>query len=378
MRYPDERAELIGLIYEAAVDSKVWPLVMDRLADLIGARIAQVSTFDVKARLATNIAPRVPPEAARGYDDHWVHHNPLIAAGLSKPVGEVLSIHDLVPKTEFVRTAIYNEFFAPLGMEERLGAALMNDGSHWAAFAVWRPTHMGIFDQADAELLAGLVPHVQRAVQLNKRLTEAEMARMASAEMLDRLRQASLLVDAACRVLFANRAGEEVLADRIGLHRCADGVLRANRQSESTALHKLVAGAAGRIANGEDGSGGRLRLSRGEERAPLTVLVIPLRAETNWLAPRHPAAMLFVTDPERNSNPTTASLRAGFGLTRREAALALEVLDGKGLKVAARRLGISPTTARTYLTAVFDKTGTRRQAELVRMLMQAAGAVHDD
>lgn len=143
--------------------------------------------------------------------------------------------------------------------------------------------------------------------------------------------------------------------------------MRADRHCEAAALYKLVAGASGRIADGEEGAGGRLRLSRGEEHAPLKFLAIPLRAETNWVPSRQP-------DPERRCNerrcnPTAASLRAGLGLTRMETALALEVLDGQGLKVAARRLGISPTTARTHLTAVFDKTGTRRQAELVRMLL---------
>jgi DNA-binding CsgD family transcriptional regulator len=377
MRYPDERAELIGLIYEAAVDQKVWPLVMDRLADLMGAAVSQVSTYDVAAGVAADVAPRLAPEALRGYEDHWVHHNPLIGAGLSKPVGEVLSIHELMPRSELARTAIYNEFFAPLGLEEKLGASLVSDGSHWAAFGVWRPNRMGAFDRSDADLLAGLIPHLQRALQLNRRLAELEVVRLGSVELLDRLRKASLVVDAVCRVLFANRAAEEILADRIGLHRGADCVLRAGRHVETAALHKLVAGAAALSADGEDGSGGRLRLSRGEDRAPLSVLVVPLPAETSWLASRHPTAMLFVTDPERSSNPTAASLRAEFGLTRMEAALALEVLDGKGLKVAARRLEISPTTARTHLTAVFDKTGTRRQAELVRILLQS-GAVCED
>ncbi len=236
---------------------------------------------------------------------------------------------------------------------------------------------MDAFETVDRERLTGLIPLLQRALQSDLRLAELETARRASAELLDRLRQASLLVDAACHVLFANRAAEEILADRLGLRRGAEGVLRANRQSETAAMHKLVAEAAGCIADGKEGAGGRLRLSRGEERTPLMVLVIPLRAETNWLAPHHPSAMLFVTDPERTSNPTAASLRAGFGLTRMEAALALEVLDGKGLKVAARRLGISPTTARTHLTAVFGKTGTRRQAELVRVLLHSGGAVRE-
>jgi DNA-binding CsgD family transcriptional regulator len=80
--------------------------------------------------------------------------------------------------------------------------------------------------------------------------------------------------------------------------------------------------------------------------------------------------MLFVSDPERTIDPTADSLRQEFGLTAAEAAVAKEILNGRGLKVAARSLGVSPTTVRTHLTAVFSKTCTQRQAELVRVLLQ--------
>ena len=41
---------------------------------------------------------------------------------------------------------------------------------------------------------------------------------------------------------------------------------------------------------------------------------------------------------------------------------------------AARRCGISDATAKTHLTNIFEKTGTHRQAELVRCLLGAAEA----
>jgi hypothetical protein len=46
--------------------------------------------------------------------------------------------------------------------------------------------------------------------------------------------------------------------------------------------------------------------------------VIPLRAATDWLAPRRPVAMLFINDPERPNNPTAERLQKVFGLTRTE------------------------------------------------------------
>jgi DNA-binding CsgD family transcriptional regulator len=87
--------------------------------------------------------------------------------------------------------------------------------------------------------------------------------------------------------------------------------------------------------------------------------------------------MLFINDPERPNNPTAERLQKGFGLTRTEAAVAMEVLNGHGLQAAAAALGVAPVTVRTHLTAVFGKTGTHRQAELVRVLLQHASVLRN-
>lgn len=372
-----ERDDLIALIYEAALDRQLWPLVTDRLADLTGARVCQISICDGITQRIANIAPRVPPESLRDYEQHWVHQNPLIAAGRRKPVGAVHSVHDLMPTADLMQMPIYGEFFAPLGLEERLGAKLVDDGTSWGVFGVWRPARLGPFGRSTVDLLNAIVPHLQRAMQLNIRLAEVEMVRSASAEVLDQLSQAILLVDGVCQVLFANRSAETILTEQLGLYRNAMGTLNASVDAETALLRRLVGESVGRPADGEAGSGGQLRVFRGASRAPLTVLVIPLRAETDWLPAHRPVAMLFVTDPERASLPTTANLQHSFGLTRTEAAMAIEVLNGAGVKGAAARLGIAPTTARTHLTAVFDKTNTRRQADLVRILLQSGNVVDD-
>jgi DNA-binding CsgD family transcriptional regulator len=373
----DDAFELIGLIYEAALDRSLWPTVADRLADLMGATVCQISSYDGTTGAANEIAPRVPPEATQSYLDHRVHHNPFVEAGLRLSVGELFTSDDLVTKPELARTAIYNEFFAPLELDEAIGARLIADDTFWASLGVWRPARLEPFNVADGALLRELIPHLQRALQLSYRVAELELAGSASVEMLDRLRQATMLVDAKCRVRFANRAALEILGDRLGLHRGLDGALHADRHADTGALHRMVGGASGPIIDAAECSGGWLRISRGEGRSPLTVLTVPLRAETNWLTPRRPAAILFVTDPERRGDPDETMLRQSFGFTRMEAAVALQILKGDGLKATARRLRVSPTTARTHLTAVFDKTETRRQAELVRVLLQASGTVQE-
>ena len=66
-------------------------------------------------------------------------------------------------------------------------------------------------------------------------------------------------------------------------------------------------------------------------------------------------------------------LRRIYGLTRAESQVAMRVLNGDGLAPIAEELSVSLTTVRTHLQRIFDKTGTHRQAELVRLLLTVSG-----
>jgi DNA-binding CsgD family transcriptional regulator len=80
--------------------------------------------------------------------------------------------------------------------------------------------------------------------------------------------------------------------------------------------------------------------------------------------------MLVVKDMERQGARSLAAFAEHFGLTPAQAALAHELIAGDGVEAAAGRLGLSRATVRTHLVRLFQKTGTRRQAELVRLMLE--------
>lgn len=113
-----------------------------------------------------------------------------------------------------------------------------------------------------------------------------------------------------------------------------------------------------------------LAISRPDDRPPLAVVAAPLGGRTG----RWAAAALFVRDPERITPPSPAALRRLYPLlTQAEAHIALAVLEEQRLADVAehhkpRKLSLS--TVRAQLGEVFDKTGTRRQCELARLLFR--------
>ena len=85
-----------------------------------------------------------------------------------------------------------------------------------------------------------------------------------------------------------------------------------------------------------------------------------------------PMAIVFVVDPEQDGELSQSRLRALYGMTGTEATVAGLISTGTGVKAAARKLGIAPSTVRTHLHRVFEKTETRRQAELAHLVNQVA------
>ena len=70
--------------------------------------------------------------------------------------------------------------------------------------------------------------------------------------------------------------------------------------------------------------------------------------------------------------PPEALLRRLFDLTPAESRLARKLARGDSLEEVAQSLDVKMTTARSQLAAIFAKTGTCRQAQLVAILSRLA------
>jgi DNA-binding CsgD family transcriptional regulator len=180
-------------------------------------------------------------------------------------------------------------------------------------------------------------------------------------EALHHVENGVILVDATAKVLFANRAAEAILADASGL-RVERGRLAAGRTPDDGALARAIAMAAVKSV------GATIAISRGERR-PLVVTAVPAKGDVYPFLHERRSAMLFIKDPERSAGPLLTTFARHFDLTPAQAALAREIVRADGVAAAAARLGIAYATARTHLLNIFHKTGTRRQTELVRLIL---------
>ena len=358
-------ATLIAAIYEAGADFRCWPDALRLLAQAFHAPSTVLHVMSPRVEEVFVLAPQVDPVALERYAAYYHRINPIWRPVLSIPAGTVLTDTMVMPKRELARTEFFNDFLLPLDHGSMLGAVVHSAEERRFGVVVQRRSE---FEADDIRLYRRLAPHLQRAMQLNAKMAQLDMQCTAYAELLDQLHQGAILVDAASRVLFANREAESLMTLRGGL-RLVNGILRAQSASDTARLHALIAACA--VQTSEPGGDGLLVLQRGPDRSPIMLSVLPLRSTASaFLSMSRGVAIVCATDPDRTPDKPAARIRLRYGLTAAETAFALEILKGDGIQACADRLGISRATARTHLSHIFWKTNTRRQAELIRALIQ--------
>ena len=178
---------------------------------------------------------------------------------------------------------------------------------------------------------------------------------------LDYLETGVLVLDGNLRIHFASAAARRLL--ETGRLCARNGLLSSPEDSEATRLRRIVKQCT------EAASAGPVqmtfhRLGEVDDVLCLGLVVVP----AGGFAPDKPFVLVFAVKLCGDAPPDTRQLRSQFGLTHAQARLAIEIAKGEGLRACTRRLGIAMSTGRSHLKQIFQKTETRRQAELVRLI----------
>jgi DNA-binding CsgD family transcriptional regulator len=375
LREDSKLIALIDLIYAAVLDGALWPTVLAELADATGTMQAIIATMDRRTETFASISRRAYPELEASYKDYWAFRNPLWDNATALPAGEVFSLDAIMPRQDFTKTPIFNEWWkqADYGLAMLLANLPVEDRVK-SLICVVNARGNDALTSEQTRIFETAARHVSRAVRVHRQLWTLDLMHGAAPERLESLRQGAILVDAAANVLFANAPARAVLDTGDGL--VLKGGCLASTDGADT-LQRLIASCARGVGPLRGPLGGELDVRRHPNRLCLHVTVTPLRCKDPatgipWLGLRPPAAIVTVVDPETGRRQLAQNLHSRFGLTGAETGLAAEILKGDGRAAAARRRGISVATARAQLSSIFEKTGTHRQAELVHLLLELA------
>jgi DNA-binding CsgD family transcriptional regulator len=359
--------QLIGEIYDAALDASRWIPVLAKIASFVNGQAAGLLTKDGVSRSGNvHYQTGVDPQFVQSYSDTYWKFDP-VASLPDYDVEQIVSVPDLLPYEEFVVGRFYREWAQPQGWIDAANAVLEKSTSSCAYLTVLRSQAGGMVDVEMRRRMGLIVPHVRRAVRTGKVVDLRQSEAATFANVLDGLSPAIFLVDAEGQIIHGNAASRSVMATG-DLLRAVHGRLAASDAQADQGLHRaIVAAATADEDTGGKGSAVSLKSNAGER---YVAHVLPLNA-----GERHKAGMgsravaaLFVRKAELETAPPSEVIRKTYKLTPTELRVLLAIVNVGGVRQVAGNLGVADTTVKTHLGRLFEKTGVSRQADLVKLV----------
>lgn len=367
-------SDLIGEIYDCAIDPACWPETLGRVCGLLEGVASQLYVVDLdtgRHYFATGWGE--PPEATRalvaryqGPSADW-QRGAILRRGPDADPDEPIVLRREPNAGEIVSSEFFRGWADVLGYVDMIGALVLRRDSRAGLVGVARHRDVGIATDREVRLMRLLAPHLRRAVAIGDMLDMARLEADALKGAIDGLSVGIGLVAEDGTVLSVNRAAAAMMASAEGPIRTVGGRLAGRRAGATEELASAISMAArSDQALGAAGIGVVLR-EAGAAGQPSVAHVLPLSGgrTRRGIAPGA-AAAVFIS-PDMPSGGLDAAF-ASLGLTAAEARLASRLAAGETLTEAGAALGIAETTAKTHLARIFGKAGVSRQAELVALL----------
>jgi DNA-binding CsgD family transcriptional regulator len=373
----DERMfAVVEAIYDAAMDESRWPEALQQLMDFTGSQAASFWVLDgsEEPRLLAFTYINFEPKFIQEYLDHTAAYDPwnryLVAHR------DQMIVHDgiVIAEQDKDRHPYFGWHESYSDARFRLIGQVSPAPLLRAGVALHRTCQAGRYEPEDIQRFEVLYGHLQRGLAIGCRLGSLGALQQCTLELMDRNPAAILLIDERKRVVYANRKAEMLGSAGDGIRLSKDGV-RALRKEDNVTLQCLITRALSAIASPCALSDGAMRVQRPSGKRPYAILVSPVSTTYSCLAIQRPAACIVITDPARETPLPHDRLKTVFDLTDGEARLAALLAAGEDLRSSAETLKITYGTARARLMQIFQKTDTRRQGELIKLLLTMLAAI---
>lgn len=380
---------VVDRIYEAALRPDAWPEALRSIAELQNSpKCLLLTPYRLPRDGGMIMAHGISQAGIRLWESRLFGDDVVASTAMERGLvrnGNVLLVDDILPLDEYRKSTIYRELYVPLDMYH-IQSGIVFDGvtdrTGPTICAAIRGHDAPAFTRADCRLHALTIGHLSRAIGTVLRLRDADYRLACSVAALDRIASCIVLFGERAQVLFANQAARAMFGAQDGLSLRPGNPLRdqcgwicAAMSREDDALRKDLNAAVLRDPMAARHFATGLAISRPSGKPPYIVRISSLALEAECMFEGIDArAVAFINDPVHPLRVDSQILGRVFGLSPAESQVAQELLVGDSLDTVARRLAVSENTVKTHLQRIYEKTGTHRQAQLVRLLVELASA----
>jgi DNA-binding CsgD family transcriptional regulator/PAS domain-containing protein len=364
-------SDTIGAIYDCALDPHRWSDAIRRIGELCDSGAGGLCVHDLRNVEDIHLFEvGYTREFSQLVQKHY-QQSPFATASIVHEVGDVLTLATICPDDdEWFESRFYRDVMKPYGVFDYIGINALRTSGRVASVHGTRAVPAASYGQREICIFKLLSPHICRTLAISDALDIRTLNSQMLEATLDALLAGVYLVARDGRLVYMNTAAERQIkagnALRIVNNRLVANDLQARqvlaRATDETASEELDGVSGGHSLPIPDPLGDGyvatlLRLDRGSRQS--------------IMAPFAASVAVFMQEPARVPMMPGEAFAKLYRLTGGELRVLLALAQGLGGKEAADMLGISEPTVRTHLQNIFSKTGTLRQADLLRLLQSA-------
>lgn len=367
----EELDALISLIYDAALDDSLWPNVVRELTCLVdaddsylfGPRMAEIGhSFTLSPLMNAG------EEFAQDYEAHYWQLDVWMIQALKMGAvhsGNILHGDQLVERPDFLRTEIYNDFLKPKGLGIIMGGIVFDhltpDYSPPILMCFYKKVSAAAFSASDELVFRTLMPHLQRSLRMRWQFQAQKEACQLRELALGQINSAILLLNQRGQIIFANPLAESMLkkgGSPIVRNNYLAGYLPHHHDAIQCAIRQAAAG-----------MGSTLRLDNKPPHQVRIMTLSPVTASKGDNLKTSARVIVLLSEPDKPATGNLGGFAKLYRLTPAETRVLEQLLLQESTQDIADTLHIGIKTLRTQLSALFSKTQTKNQRDLIKFYL---------
>jgi PAS domain-containing protein len=216
MGQSDDVIAVISRIHAAGLDAEKWPDALSEIARLSGGHGASLEMLERPSLRHSGMYSHGLP-AVGAYLENYAPMCPRIPFAARTPAGSVVYDSQCIDDATMNANPFYMEFLAKYDMRHHLGGIVVNSAKELILTGVQMSPKQGHPTPAKIKLMALLLPHIQQATDVMRRLGTLADAQRAFERTLDWLADGVLVLGADGTTLYANVAAQAIVRANDGI-----------------------------------------------------------------------------------------------------------------------------------------------------------------
>lgn len=364
--------DFVGEIYEASYKPDHWDHVVEQLCcKFLNAKSGAIFIEDRASNTRSMIGAHGLPAAVRAsYRFGMARYDHTFQLQTRMPVGVATQITES-EKVKKEHPFYYRLILKPNDIGFISAINIYNDDEWHVGIGLHRSFSSSPFSEQDCQILKLLYPHFSRALRIHREFHRLRTRQQSLHEALSRFMVGLVIIGPDGLVSYQNPVSESLMARHGGLV-IANGRPKAHFAEEDHQLQDLIRKQLRSDSKEVVNKTEALGVHHPDREMNMNIIVTPLGRDEQLMPEQAGSVALYLSDPDSALNLPASSVQSLYGMTPKEANVAIGLANGLSPSQISLQHNVSVDTVRSQLKSIYSKMGVNKQQDVIRVLLGSA------